>query len=240
MEKFTEYFEYCYPMDTTVEYVNTTHYSMLNCTFTSEDQDAGSETIHSDPALPVKSREQMAYEMLQEITKFMDMCDEGMVKDIPTNLKWKYEKFMHSTLIAVEKALQDITANYNPTPQTKWFLTIEDAGKMIAGKMLSGEAKEYSFCESSYYEMEHYDPEQYRGEGWYGIKRIPGFFDNSKDEFIVATGYYGGGNCAFGYVYWDDLDTIEPAEAVIDAICESTGLERNDIIFVEKGKEENE
>lgn len=243
MEKFTEYFEYCYPMDTTVEYVNTTHYSMLNCTFTSEDEDAGSETIHSDPSLPVKPKEQMAYEMLQEITKFMDMCDEGRVKDIPTDLKWKYEKFMHSTLIAVEKALQDITANYNPAPQTKWFLTIEDAGKLIAERMLTKGSRSFCFCEASEYDKAHYTPEEYgkAGSGWFGVKRINGFFDNSPRELIVAVGYYGGGNCSFAYVCEEDVDTITPAEEITRAILESTGGEPNDIIFVEEDdKDEQE
>lgn len=112
MKKTADYFCYCYDNDTTVEYVDAEHYSMLNISFTSEDEDAGTETIHSDTAVPSKPIEQIAYGMLQELTEYMDMCDEGKWKDIPYELHMKYDQYMNSTRIAAENALQQITKGY--------------------------------------------------------------------------------------------------------------------------------
>ena len=67
MEKITKYFKHDYENDTTIEYVNTGLYSMLNCSFTSENPDYGTDTIHYT-AEPAVSMEQMAYEMGIEIT----------------------------------------------------------------------------------------------------------------------------------------------------------------------------
>lgn len=232
MKRSVKFFSHDYDLDTAIEYVNTGMYSMLNCSFTSEDPDYGTDTIHSNLSSPPKPREQMAYEMAQEIAAYLDATEDGVYRKNGVPYEKQYGDFSNSTLYAIEKALKDLAGDYNPI-QTKWFMTIRNAGKMIAEKFLSGETKCFSYCESNQDEMNENTPDKYRGEGWYGIKRIPGFFDNSKDEFIIATGYYGGGNCAFGYVYWGDTDTDEPAIAVANAICESTGRTLDDIIFVE-------
>lgn len=243
MEKITKYFTHDYENDTTVEYVNTGLYSMLNVSFTSEDEDAGTETIHSDSAVPPKSMTEMAYEMLLEVADYLDKCDDGNYSKIGTEAKMKYGNHMNSTRIAVENALQQITKDYIPKNGRKWFLTIKDAGKLIADKMLKGECKSFSFCESSEYELETFRlcPDKYEGCGWYGIKRIDGFFDNSPEEFIIACGYYGGGNCTFGYTWAEDTDTLFHSQEVAKAICDATGNELTDIIYLEADKEdENE
>lgn len=232
MNRTVEYFSHDYDADTAIEYVNTGMYSMLNCSFTCEDPDYGTDTLHSDSANPPKPREQMAYEMAQEIKEYLDATEDGTHRICNAPYTSRYGEYSNSTLYAIEKALKDLAGDYNPI-QTKWFMTIRNAGKMIAEKFLSGETKCFSYCESNQDEMNENTPDKYQGEGWYGIKRIPGFFDNSQDEFIIAAGYYGGGNCAFGYVYWGDIDTDEPANAVANAICESTGRTLDDIIFVE-------
>jgi len=240
MKKNTQYFGYCYENDTTVEYVDADHYSMLNVSFTSEDEDAGTDTIHSDPASPAKPMEQMAYEMLQELTEYMDLYEEGRYCDVSRELRMKYDNYMDSTRIAAEKALKKIAKDYRPVEPTKWFLTIEEAGKLMADKMLSGECKAFDFCESDEYEKNEFKNriDEYDGSGWYGAKRIDGFFDNSPRELIVAVGYNGGGNCAFAYVWEEFTDTSLPAEAITKALCESTGRSSSDIIFVEANKEE--
>lgn len=235
MEKITKYFKHDYENDTTVEYVNTGMYSMLNLSWTCEDPNYGTDTFHGEPVQPVQPMEQMAYDMLQELTDYMDLCDEGQYAEIKPELRIKYRDYSNSSLIAFEHSLQEITMGYNPPNRTKWFLTIEDAGKLIAERMLTKGSRSFCFCEASEYDKAHYTPEEYgkAGNGWFGVKRINGFFDNSPRELIVAVGYYGGGNCSFAYVYEEDVDTTTPAEEITRAILESTGGEPNDIIFVE-------
>ena len=68
MEKITKYFKYCYANDTTVEYVNTGLYSMLNCSYTSEDPDYGTDTIHF-AMKENASMERIAYEIFLVLTR---------------------------------------------------------------------------------------------------------------------------------------------------------------------------
>lgn len=106
MEKITKYFKYSYENDTTVEYVNTGLYSMLNCSFTSEDPDYGTDTIHYT-ATPVESMEKMAYDMLQEVTDFLDYRD-GSVEAPRCDVQNDYGEYSNSTLIAIEYALNEM------------------------------------------------------------------------------------------------------------------------------------
>lgn len=106
MEKITKYFTHDYENDTTIEYVNTGMYSMLNCSFTSEDPNYGTDTIHYT-SVPVKSIEQMAYEMLGEVTDFLDWRD-GTVEAPRCDVQNDYGEYSNSTLIAIEYALADI------------------------------------------------------------------------------------------------------------------------------------
>lgn len=223
MKRSVEFFAHDYDFDTAIEYVNTGMYSMLNCSFTSEDPDYGTDTIHSDPANPPKSREQMAYEMMQEITAYLDATEDGVYRKNGAPYEKQYGDFSNSTLYAIEKALNELARNYKPDPK-EWRVTITNAGKIIADLMLSGKCKRFALCDAD--------------DAWYGVKRIDGFFDNSPRELIVAVGYWGGGNCAFAYVDEDNTDTSEPADAIAQAISESTGLELNCVIFLKEDKED--
>lgn len=218
MKRSVEFFAHDYDFDTAIEYVNTGMYSMLNCSFTSEDPDYGTDTIHSDPANPPKPREQMAYEMAQEIAAYMDATEDGTYRKNGAPYEKQYGDFSNSTLYAIEKALKELAGDYKPDPK-EWHVTITDAGKIIADRMLSGKCKRFALCDV---------------DDWYGVKRIDGFFDNSPRELIVAVGYWGGGNCTFAYVDEENTDTSEPAYAIAQAISESTGLDLDHVIFVEE------
>ena len=234
MEKITKTFKHNYENDTTLEYFNTGLYAGLNCSYTSEDPAYGTDTLHYNSE-PADTMEALAYEMHKEIAEYLDQTDDGMRHGgASRELDLVYGEYSNSTLYAIEKALAEITEGYTPPKQTKWFMTIEKASKMIAEKMLSHECDDFYFCMSCEEEKENFKPSSFKGECWYGIKRIPGFFDNSPSELIVACGYYGGGNCSFAYVWAEDTDTILPAETISKAICESTGGKPTDIIFIEE------
>lgn len=114
MKRYVEFFDGNYENDTAVVFVDTGRYSMMDISVTSEDEDAGTETIHSDPAVPPQTREQMAYTMLQELTKYMDLSDEGRYDEIDRVLRMKYSEYMVSTLVCAERALQQMTEDYKP------------------------------------------------------------------------------------------------------------------------------
>ena len=228
------YFEYCYENDTAIEYVETGLYSSLNCSYTCEDPDYGTDTVHFTVD-GVKNEKYVAYKMLQEVTKYLDYVDHN-IKDMPRELRVAYGEYSLSTMIAIEKALQEITDGYKPNRQ---FVTIEEAGKIIGEEFLHGTHRTFHFCESDMMESEEQNPDTYEGSGWYGIKRIEGFFDNSPRDLIIAVGYWGGGNCAFGYVNEEDTDTTLVQEEIWKAMCESTGGNVNDIIFLEMDEKEN-
>jgi len=219
MKRSVEFFAHDYDFDTAIEYVNTGMYSMLNCSFTSEDEDYGTETLHSVPSNPPKPREQMAYEMAQEIAAYMDATEDGTYRKSGAPYAEQYGVFSNSTLYAIEKALNELAGDYKPD-QKEWNATITDAGKIIATRMLSGKCKRFALCDED--------------DAWYGVKRIDGFFDNSPRELIVAVGYWGGGNCTFAYVDEENTDTSEPADAIAQAISESTGLDLDHVIFVKE------
>ena len=230
MEKITMYFKNDYEKDTTVEYVNTGLYSMLNCSFTSEDPDYGTETIHytMQPAVP---RDQLAYETLNEIKRVLNARENPREYEIPRELQIAYEDYSNTTLIAVERALADITKNYHPT---KWYATIHDAGRFIANALLEDRTRTFAFCESDREEAKGNPEDHYDVGGWHGIKRIPGFFDNEKSEFIVAIGHYGGGNVGFAYVDWANADDSTCEDELVRAICKATGWDADNMIFVEE------
>lgn len=233
MFKTTKYFKYCYENDTTVEYVATGLYTMLNCSFTSEDEDYGTDTIHFRMKGDV-SMERISFEMLREIKDFLDYR-EGSIEASRADVQNDYDQYSNSTLIAFEYALSDITKDYNPG---KWYATISDAGRMISKALLEDRTKVFSFCESNREEANG-DPAKHEDNGnWYGVRRIPGFFDNDPGEFIVAVGYYGGGKVAFAYADWDEADDSTCESALVGAICKATGLCMDDMIYIEEEEEE--
>lgn len=229
MEKITKYFKYCYANDTTVEYVNTGLYSMLNCSYTSEDPDYGTDTIHF-AMKENASMERIAYEMLGEVKDYLDWLD-GFVEAPRADVQNNYDNYSHSTLIAIEYALADIAKDY---PPRKWYATIQDAGRRIADTLLKDWGRTFAFCESDREEAKG-NPEDHKDEGgWHGIKRIAGFFDNEPEEFIVAIGHYGGGNVAFAYVDGYEADADTCADRLVSAICKATGWDADNMIYVEE------
>jgi hypothetical protein len=230
MEKITRNFKYCYDNDTTIEYVNTGLYSMLNCSFTSEDPDYGTDTIHYGAgSKSVRSMEKMAFDMLREVKDFLDYRDGQIEGSLVCDID--YDDYSNSTLIAIEYALYEIVKNYRPK---KWYATIADASERIAKELLEDRTKSFSLCESDRLEAST-DPEKHQDSGgWYGIKRIDGFFDNEKSEFIIAVGHYGGGGVAFGYA-----DTLESDDSTCEyqvrrAILNATGFDSDNYIYIEE------
>lgn len=122
----------------------------------------------------------------------------------------------------------------------KWYMRINDASKMIAKRMIDDRNVVFAFCESDSEEAKG-DPEKHRDEGgWHGIKRIPGFFDNEPDEFIVAVGHYGGGDVGFGYDYGYPGDYTYAEVAVRKAICDATGWDADNMIYIEEEEKKEE
>ena len=227
MKRTVSYFKSNYENDTAIEYVDTDLYSCLNCSYTSEDPDCGTETMHFVSNTP-KSMEQMAYEAVPKISAFLDAYGEKTVGRPRVNIA--FYQYNNSTLFAVEDALLKIAKDYHPD---KWYATIRDAGRTIARALLNDRTKVFAFCESNREEARG-NPNDHKEEGgWYGIRRIPGFFDNEPGDFIVAVGYYGGGQMGFACVGSEDADDSTCEDALVEAICNATGLSAEHMIFVE-------
>lgn len=230
MEKITKYFKHDYENDTTIEYVNTGLYSMLNCSFTSEDPNYGTDTLHYT-AQPAVSMGQMAYEYVKKVTRYLDFIDGDYENEI-ADLKKMFGDYSNSTLYAIEKALHEISKDYHPG---KWYMTVLDASWLMATKMMEDRTASFGFCEVNADEakgnpMDH-DP---MSGGWYGVKRIDGFFDNDPDEFIVAVGYFGGGSVELAYADNEMADRATCAQELMKAICRTTGEGANCWLYVEQ------
>lgn len=127
-------------------------------------------------------------------------------------------------------------------PQGKWYMTIEEAAGMVARELLADRTKTFAFCESDAEEAKGNPYKHYDNGGWYGIKRIDGFFDNELSELIVAVGHYGGGHCTFAYV---DIDCEDPTNdeiklEVMKAIASSIDLSPSDYIFIEQDEKKED
>ena len=250
MEKFTEYFDNDYPMDTTIEYVNTGHYSMLNCSFTSEDEDAGTETIHSISAVPPRSRERMAYEMCQKLTNYMDLCDQGRYSEIDVGVRMEYDDYMTSTKIAVERALQKISENYDPVVRNKdgnevMVLSVRDAAKVICERVAKNWNVRFDFaCSTGFsYVDDDVNKAIKNADSFvnYGVRRIDNdhnLFDGNggfDTDYIFLVGLYGGGNITMAYFCSDDRENISDwdCESLVTAMCESADVDPDENILLE-------
>ena len=102
-------FTHDYPDDTQIRYTVDEEGSHMECSFTSEDSDFGTETIlyNASPAIPLK---EMSGELLEEITSYLDATDDGNKRVEETGIEKYYNDFGNSTLYAVEKALSQIVA----------------------------------------------------------------------------------------------------------------------------------
>lgn len=235
MKRISQCFTSDYRDDTMIEYVETGSYSMLNCSYTSEDPDCGTDTIHFSLGY-VASIERLAFEMLQEITDYLDfrnVCEKTRGQGGEWQWRYKdledaYGAYSSCTLIAFEHALTEIVHGYVPT---KWYMDITEASEMIAKALEEEPDAVFSFTESDTEEAKG-NPDKHGDDGpWFGIRRIRSLFDNGDDEFIVAVGQWGGGAVAVKY---DDFEANNRAEIVKKAITESTDWDADNYIFVEK------
>lgn len=235
MKRISKCFTSDYRDDTMIEYVETGLYSILNCSYTSEDPDYGTDTLHFSLGYvaPIK---RLAYDMLREISDYIDfreMCsascgDGGVWLDRYHGLELEYGSYSSSTLMAIEHALIEIADGYAPT---KWYMDITEASEMIAKTLEEEPDAVFSFTESNTEEAKG-NPDKHGDDGpWFGIRRIRSLFDNGDDEFIVAVGQWGGGAVAVKY---DDFEANNRAEIVKKAITESTDWDADNYIFVEK------
>ena len=126
-------------------------------------------------------------------------------------------------------------------PRGKWYMTVGDASRMVAKALIEDRTKVFSFSPSDALEAKE-NPKDHGDDGpWYGIKRIDGFFDNDPDEFIVAVGYYGGGECGFAHEYDGDSPDVDDCSiAVRRAINEATGLNEDNYIYIEEEEKKEE
>ena len=206
--------------------------SHLVATFTSEDPDYGTDALELN-AEPAESLDEMANCWLEEISEYLDKTDDGIHRpgEAGQELEMCYGEYSNTTLFAVENALRVIVGKH--ADRTKHYMTIEEASRMVAKALLNDRTKTFAFCESDSEEAKG-DPYAHRDEGgWHGIKRVDGFFDNDKEEFIVAVGHYGGGHCGFGYLDYD-FDFEDCVRAVRKAICEGTEWDADNYIYIEE------
>ncbi|MBP5463022.1 MAG: hypothetical protein J6Y20_13010, partial [Lachnospiraceae bacterium] len=164
--------------------------------------------------------------------QFCNKQDAGEYRRITDEERRIYGDYSNSTLYAVEKALHEIAEGYRPN---KWYATIADASFMMAKRFLESSDVIFAFCESDREEAKGNPAEHKENGGWHGVKRIPGFFDNEPNEFIVAVGHYGGGNVGFGYADYGATDELsEISWAIRKAIYEATGWDADNMIYVEE------
>lgn len=224
MERTTLMFKSCYDNDTVIEYVNTGLYSMLNCSFTSEDPDYGTDTLHYG-ADHVEPMERLAFDMYHELATFLE--DRENLEDPHVD----YDEYGRSSLIAIEDALAEIAQQYNPD---KWYMTIADASEIIAGALLRDPDTVFSFTDSDSVEAKT-DPEKHGDNGpWFGIKRVRNMFDDGDGDFVIACGQWGGGAFAFGYE--SEGYESEFVGVVRKAIINATDWDSDNYIYIEKEK----
>ena len=102
-------FTHDYPDDTEIRYTVDSEGSHMECSFTSEDPDCGTETILYN-ASPAVSLKEMSGELLEEITGYLDATDNGNLRMGRNGCEQYYDEFNNSTLYAIEKALTQLAA----------------------------------------------------------------------------------------------------------------------------------
>ena len=234
MERIMKHFSYDHTNDTAIEYVSTKMYSMLNCSFTSEDPDYGTDTIHF-VSHSVKPFERLAYEMLTEVHDFLDW-HEGTDDSVMVNAQNDYDQYSNSTMYAIENALAEITRKYNPKC---WYMKPYDFARMAVQRFREYPETLFAFCPSDEDEARE-NPEQHKSEGgWHGVQLIKAPFDNDDSEFIAMVGYYGGGTLELAYVPEYEADNLEECEsALFTAICNASGCTAESWIYVEDDTKE--
>ena len=227
MEKITKNYKFNYDNDTTIEYVNTGMYSMLNCSFTSEDPDYGTDTLHftldeEKTLSDIPSIEELAFRMGKQIREYLDATDDGIYRTDDAPYAREYDEYSNSTLFAIEKALHEIIREPHLNNNGHYFRIgafkdiIDEIRDALVDKTVSAIYVATDFPE----DYDGYDPE--KAEDWFKIVRMTPPFDNNPEEVFVMMGRCGGGNVATCYSY-DDYDTAWFINKLIQMMKESTG-----------------
>ena len=226
MEKLTYTYSHDNTNDTKIELVKCPGRTEIEIDFEMEDPNVGLEiavygTDEDEDFLT------LAQEWLDEINAYLD----------GDRSEWKvYDEYTSNMWYCIANSL-DWLVNEKLSIGDGKYMTIADAAKVVARKLSDDRTKTFAFCESDRTEAKQ-DPAKHKDEGgWHGIKRIDGFFDNEKDEFIIAVGHYGGGNVGFGYADFSS-DIYDRVTAVRRAICEATGWDSDNYIYIEEDKKE--
>ena len=245
MEKITRYFTHDYENDTTVEFVSTGLYTTLNCAWTCEDPDFGTETIRYSSGLDV-TMEKIADEMLRKVHAYLNW-KENKSSEIDGSIVVWLDEYGNSTLYAVEKALMKITGKaYNGYGHTLQILTIGDAAKVIKDTIAENINAEFAIgigvdCRN----VEDYVHDD-DGLYWYGVKLIPNdenLFDGSGfyQDYIFMVGCYGGGNISMAYFCNESMSLNEwDGEELVKAMCESLDMSRDGKILLETIEKKNQ
>ena len=235
MEKNTRYFTYCYENDTTIEYVTTGLYAGLTCSYTSEDPAYGTDTLHYN-AEPSECMEQLAYEMLQEVTEALDYRDSG--EEMPRELKLTYDEYANSTLIAVEHALQRITKDFSPvltnvSGNKIRLVTVKEACDIILESIAKYEDVEYDIVS----EIEDHPIEYFAGKYYEGINYAVRWFDlgmvdGNKFDRIVVIAHWGGGYAETMYIDADEASYSR--DELIKKMCSQVYAKPDEKIVLER------
>ena len=243
MEKITKTFTHDHENDTTIEYFNTGLYSGLNCSFTSEDPAYGTDTLHYNSE-PAEIMEDLAYDMLQEITEFMDWRD-GSSAEVSDELKLVYDEYSNSTLIAIEKALRAITKDYSPVTRNSagnlvQLMTVKEAAKAIRDRFAKSWDVRFDFGvgvagRTLRQVLDHDDLYQFCVKLLRNDKNLFDGEGGFETDYIFMVGMWGGGNVQMAYFCSDDYINIMEwdCDELIDAMCKSADITSDEVILLE-------
>ena len=226
MEKLTYTYNHDHINDTTIELVKCPGRTQIEIDFEMEDPNVGLEiaVYGTDDDVDFVT---LAQEWLDEINAYLD--GDKSEADV-------YDDYTSNMWYCICNSL-DWLINEKMDIRNGKYMTIADAAKLVAKRLWADRTKTFAFCESDSIEAKQ-DPAKHKDDGgWHGIKRIDGLFDNEPDEFIIAVGHYGGGNAGFGYTDRESTD-YERTTAVRRAICEATGWDADNYIYIEENKKE--
>ena len=108
--KITIKYSHDHTNDTKIVYFKTKYGSHMECSFTSEDPDYGTETIEYNSE-PIISFYAMAKDQLREIEEYLDATENGIKRDGNAPNSEVYDDYINTTLYAVENALRSVVGN---------------------------------------------------------------------------------------------------------------------------------
>lgn len=232
MYKITKYFDHDHANDTTIEYVDTGAYSVLVCTFTSEDPDFGTEVIRY-VSNPMISREKMAYKLLREIKSYLDF-EEGKIATQIKDAQNIYASYGRCTLYAIESALSKIAPVYkNSKGNIIDVITVKEVAVKIIDSIANNENVFYDFGVG---DLDDCDVENVGQNDddliWHGVRWFPiTCLDANESERIIIIGHWGGGPDEAMWI--DAKETSGTYQELVKKLCYQLDLNADDLIFVE-------